>query len=148
MGATDFDPQGSTREENPEQVPLAHDGDPATAWTTVPYARTGLSGKDGVGVIFDLGEVREVARAELTLVGAGSSVELRVPEADPETITTPPADRIDQWSRVADAGTAPVSVTLTPTQPVRTRFVLVLLTDVPATGPTFSGGIAEAVFWG
>lgn len=145
--ATDFDPQGSTGEENPDQVPLAHDGNPATAWMTVDYARTGLSGKDGVGVLFDLGEVRQVARADLVLVGSGSSVELRIPATNADTITEAPKG-MDQWTSVADATAAPEQVTLTPEQPVRTRFVLVMFTELPKVGAIYRGGLAEATFWG
>lgn len=145
--AIDFDPQGDTREENPKQVPLAHDGDPGTAWTTVDYRRANLSGKDGVGIVFDLGEVHEVARAELELVGVGSAVELRVPAKEAETITTPPLNSIDQWTSVARADHAGAQVTLTPQQPVRTRYLLVMFTELPAAGQNFRGGIAEAAFW-
>lgn len=147
VSATDFDPQGSTREENPDQVPFAHDADAATAWMTVDYARTGLSGKDGVGVVFDLGEVREVARAELVLVGSGSSVQLRVPAAGADTATEAPQE-LDGWIPIADAAAAPEQVALVPEGPVRTRFVLVMFTELPQVGVIYRGGIAEAVFWG
>lgn len=146
--ATDFDPQGSTRQENPEQVPLAHDGVPTTAWTTVDYARPDLSGKDGVGIIVDLGDVREVARADLMLAGPGTSVEVRVPRADPGGVAVPPTDELDQWREIASAERAPQQVTLVPGTSVRTRFVLILLTELPSAGANYRGGIAEVVLWG
>lgn len=146
--AADFDPQGDDRHENPDQVPLAHDNDPNTAWRTVNYREARMSGKDGLGIVFDLGEVRPVSRAELRLVGAPTGVELRIPATDPETVAAAPMDSAGQWRAVAQARATDPQVTLTPGQPVRTRFILVYLTELPADGSTFRGGIAEARFLG
>lgn len=146
--ATDFDPQGSTRQENPEQVSLAFDGDPTTAWTTVDYAQPDLSGKDGVGIIVDLGEVREVARADLALADPGTSVEMRIPRSDPEDDAVAPTDDLFQWREIASAERAPAQVTLLPDTSVRTRFVLIFLTELPPAGANYRGGIAEVVLWG
>jgi eukaryotic-like serine/threonine-protein kinase len=61
----DFDPQG-TGGEHPDEVGLAVDGNPSTAWTTEDY-QDPLSalGKDGVGLVFDLGDEVEVASVEV-----------------------------------------------------------------------------------
>lgn len=146
--AADFDPQGSDRAENPEQVRLAWDGNPETAWSTVPYRTANLSGKDGTGIMFDLGTVRDVTRADLLLAGDGTSVELRIPTAPPEALTEAPMGSLSQWQPVAAADAAPAQTTLTPQSPVRTRYVVVLLTELPADGNSYRGGIAEAAFWG
>lgn len=65
QSATDFDPQGSGG-EHPDEVDLAIDGDPSTAWTTENY-QDPLSalGKDGVGLVLDLGDSVEVASVEV-----------------------------------------------------------------------------------
>ena len=62
--ATDFDPQGTPPEENPELAPLAVDGDKTTAWRTLNYKQNfGPGGlKSGVGLILDLGARRSVTR--------------------------------------------------------------------------------------
>ncbi|MDO5498421.1 MAG: murein biosynthesis integral membrane protein MurJ [Propionibacteriaceae bacterium] len=149
VAADDFDPQPpGNGEENPGLVPLAHDGDPGTAWQTVDYAQADMTNKDGVGIVFDLGEVRSVARARLTLVGAGTSVELRIPAQEADNIVAAPMERVNQWERIAGAELAPEEVVLTADRPVQTRFVLVLLTELPEVGVNYRGGIAEAVFEG
>ena len=65
QSVADFDPQGGDG-EHPEQRDLAVDGDPATAWTTENY-QDPLSalGKDGVGLVLDLGDEVEVASVEV-----------------------------------------------------------------------------------
>jgi eukaryotic-like serine/threonine-protein kinase len=65
QSALDFDPQGDGTEHS-DEVNLAIDGDPATAWTTEDY-QDPLSalGKDGVGLVLDLGEAVEVASIEV-----------------------------------------------------------------------------------
>jgi hypothetical protein len=61
----DFDPEGDGG-EHPDEVGLAVDGNPSTAWTTEDY-QDPLSalGKDGVGLVFDLGDEVEVASVEV-----------------------------------------------------------------------------------
>ena len=149
VSARDFDPRGNDRQENPDTVPRAHDGNPDTAWTTVPYRNADMDkAPDGVGLIFDLGEVRQVSRVDLTLAGAGTSLAVRIPTSGADTLTEPPTTSMDQWRSIAEAKTAPAQITLTPNEPVRIRFVLVALTELPPDGPGFRGGIAEAVFLG
>jgi serine/threonine protein kinase len=63
--AQDFDPYGDD-EEHSEEVVLAYDGDAGTAWETENYSSPlEAQGKAGVGVVFDLGEPREVGSIEL-----------------------------------------------------------------------------------
>ena len=54
---TSFDPDGTDKEEHPEQVQLAVDGDPSTGWTTVCYKDRYVGGKRGVGLVVELGAV-------------------------------------------------------------------------------------------
>lgn len=49
-----FDPDGDG-EERDDLAALAIDGDPETAWSTVCYANEYLGGKQGVGLVLDLG---------------------------------------------------------------------------------------------
>ena len=144
--ATDFDPQGNDRQENPDAVPLAFDGDPDTAWTTVGYAQADMSNKDGVGVVFDLGEVREVSSVDLLLDGSPSSVALLVPHT--EATVEAPLEQLGQWREIAAATGAGEQVTLTPAEPAATRFVFVMFTELPFDGTNFTGALAEVTFWG
>jgi eukaryotic-like serine/threonine-protein kinase len=59
----DFDPQGDNREEHPEAVPAATDGNRETFWTTETY---NTFEKDGVGIVLDAGSPVKLSR--LTVV--------------------------------------------------------------------------------
>ncbi len=60
-GADDFDPFGDDRAENPDEVPNAFDGDPATAWTTQSYNDRDITRlKPGVGLVLTAAQVAEL----------------------------------------------------------------------------------------
>lgn len=59
-----FDPFGDLA-ENDSTAPLALDGDEATAWRSENYF-DGTLNKDGVGLLFDLGEPRDVVGFDLS----------------------------------------------------------------------------------
>ena len=142
----DFDPQGADdQRENPGEVPLAFDGDPATRWRTVAYIGNPRLGnlKRGVGLVLDLGSAQPVAAVQVTLSGTGTNLDLRVPRLDPETVTRAPLGSDRDWRVVAAQTGAGRSATLTAEQPVTTRFVLVYLTSLPREGGRYRGGISE-----
>ncbi|GAB3708592.1 murein biosynthesis integral membrane protein MurJ [Mariniluteicoccus flavus] len=147
VSATDFDPQGDSREENRAQAPLAIDGKPETAWTTVTY-RNPTMDKDGVGIIVDLGRPVSVAEAKVLLKGTGTTFDLRVPATGADTRTTPPTDSVKDWTSVASVANAGESAEVKLDQPVVTRFVLVNLTQLPKTAQGHQGGVAEVTFAG
>jgi hypothetical protein len=136
LSGTDFDPDGNGH-ENPDQVPLAFDEDLATAWRTVSYDQSNLAPKSGVGVLFDLGQVETVGAVRLNLVGAGTTLQVRVSALPGKT----PADftAFGSGTNVGDL------FTLRSQQPVQARYVLVWLTGLPADGTTYRGGITEIV---
>ena len=146
VSARDFDPQGDTREENRDEVPLAIDGDTSTRWTTVTYKGNPRLGgiKRGVGLVLDLGEAHQVGSVKLRLSGDDTDVQLRVPDDDPATTTAAPYGSDKSWRSVASRSGAGSSTTLTPDEPVTTRFVLVYLTSLPKEGSGYRGGIYEA----
>jgi serine/threonine protein kinase len=63
QAATDFDPFG-TSGEHPEEVQLAIDGNPTTAWTTETYESVDL-GKEGVGLYVDAGKLVPASTLEV-----------------------------------------------------------------------------------
>ncbi len=143
VSARDFDPEGNG-EEHHDQVPLAFDGKPSTAWTTLTYyGRADLGGlKQGVGLVLDLGQVRTIGSVTLDLVGRGTTLQLG-------TANSYGASRSD-YTTVATATVAGTSTTLRLSPPVQARYLLVWLTRLPAdplestpTQPAFRGGIAE-----
>jgi putative peptidoglycan lipid II flippase len=143
--ARDFDPQGEDKTENPDEVSLAYDGDPATRWRTVQYFSSPKLGnlKRGVGLVLDLGAPQPVRSVQLSLSGAGTTVEFRVPLSDPSLTTTPPMSSDNRWRTVTAEPKAVESATLTAEQAVTTRYVLVYLTSLPKEGNGYRGGIYE-----
>ena len=144
-GARDFDPQGEDKTENPDEVRLAYDGDPATRWRTVQYFGNPKLGniKRGVGLVLDLETPQQVRSVQLTLSGTGTAVEFRVPETDPAQTPQPPMGSDKRWRTVAAESKAGQSATLTAKQDVTTRYVLVYLTSLPKEGNGYRGGIYE-----
>lgn len=136
VSGADFDPDGND-EENPEDVPLAFDDNLATAWRTVSYDQSDLAPKAGVGVVFDLGEVETVGAVRLNLVGAGSTLQVRVSETS--------GARVKDFALYGAATNVGDLVTLRGQEPVRARYVLVWLTGLPPDGTTYRGGIGEIV---
>lgn len=75
--AQDFDPGGDGT-EHPTEADLAWDGDRATSWTTETYEDSfEVLGKNGVGLLFDLGESTEVSAVEIFSASPGMDVEVR-----------------------------------------------------------------------
>lgn len=144
VATQDFDPEGNG-EEHPQQVSLAWDGNPETSWRTMNYKEAEIGNKTGVGLIFDLGETRQVSRVELELDGNGTSLDVRVPTAAADT--TPPLVSANLWRPVGAVNLTPAATSIGLDQPVQTRYVLIYLTELPAAGAEFTGGIAEARFW-
>ncbi len=147
--ADDFDPKadGGDATENGKNARLAVDGDPSTAWRTEKYRSAALGGrKPGTGIVLDLGQVRTVTSVHLTLEGKGTAVDLKVPAKPADSA---PMKSVSQWQTMASATDAGTSVTLTPPQPLQTRFLLVYVTSLPAIGgDLYRAGIAEAVVSG
>jgi hypothetical protein len=147
-GVSDFDPEGDGT-ENPDQVPLAVDGDPSTQWQTAAYRnRPDFGGlKSGVGLLVDLGRPRTVASVTVLLTNPGADLQLRT---GPRRATT--ADGYRVVATATDAGhgggTQRGTVTLKPTAPVRSQYWVVWFTRLPKVGGDYVDGIAEMTFRG
>ena len=145
VGAQVFDPRadGGDARENGEQVALALDADPATAWRTEVYGRSAdFNGrKPGVGLVLDLGATRRVGWVTLDL-GAGVTVaDLRVPLD--ATATTPPLTGRSAWRIVQPLAPSTGQVVVHLDAPVETRFLLVYLTRLPERDGQYQGAIAS-----
>jgi len=135
--AADFDPQGAEpREENPDQVPNAIDGDPATAWTTSTYKQNfGPAGlKNGVGLVVDLGEGKGVRQVVVSTTGGPTSLAAYVTTTAPTGIAT-----------LTPVGTASGTgdLTISVDEAVSGQFVTVWLTLLPLVDGGFRGTITE-----
>jgi len=143
VGAKDFDPKpDGNGEEHGDDVPKTYDGKPNTTWTTMSYSRANLGGqKPGVGIIYDLGTPTAVSKVQVALQGDGTSLQLMVPKDD--TSTSPSA--VSGWKAVATEEDQPEgTVTLTPSAPTETQYVLVWLTKLPKEdGGKYRGTISE-----
>ncbi|MEU9995594.1 protein kinase family protein [Streptomyces sp. NPDC050848] len=136
-GASDFDPQGDGT-ETPSEIGNAFDGNPSTSWQTSIYYGYSNFGrlKEGVGLVLDLGTVQEISKVEVAFQGA-TSVQLRTA---PESASSQPTSA-DAFTTVdSDSGT---QVALTADKPVKTRYVLVWLTDLPGSGQGYRGKITD-----
>lgn len=124
-GARDFDPLGPDGSENPNDIDKIYDTAAGTYWQTSYYASSDFGRlKSGVGVVLDLGNVEQVGKVTVTFVG-NTSVELRAASGDHGTEPT----SLDGYSKVAEGSGA--SVTLKPGKSLKSRYLLVWLTDLP-----------------
>ena len=148
-GAVEFSPRGVPIAA--DKAPLSIDGDAGTAWLTSEYQNYPNFGNipnraDGSGIVVDLGSVQSVSAVRLTLPVAGETLEVL---AAPAGATSAPTQGSAQFSqRVSNLGkvqgTAFTSDTLA--TPVRTRYLLIHLTSLPAEADNpgkYRGGISE-----
>lgn len=136
-GAYDFDPLGDGSEK-PQGIKNAYDGDPSSFWNTDGYFSADFGRlKKGVGLVLDLGKAQQVGSVDVSFLGT-TSVELRTAPADAASAPGAP----DAFTTQA-SGTGG-KVTLKPTKPVTTRYVLVWLTKLPASNEgNFRGKITD-----
>ncbi|MFE5395666.1 serine/threonine protein kinase [Streptomyces sp. NPDC056568] len=135
-GGHDFDPFGRDGSEYPESVSKAYDGDPTTYWQTSHYASADFGRlKQGVGIVIDLGKVQQVGKVAVTF-GGDTSVELRAggdTESEPQSF--------DGYTKVATgSGT---TVELQPDETLKSRYLLVWLTELPLTDGQFRGRVTD-----
>jgi Protein kinase domain len=136
----EFDPDDPGGGENPEQAPLATDGDPATAWQTQTYFDGPVLApyRSGVGLTLDLGEAVEVSEVQVTLLRGPYDLQLlAAPEAGGAPTAVDGLDTLDTRSGVSS------QVTLEAEEPVTARYLVIWLTALAPTDGGFKGGIAE-----
>ena len=143
ISAKDFDPKpDGNGSEHPEDVGNTYDGKVSTTWTTMSYSRANLGGqKPGVGIIYDLGTKTKVSKVAVAVKGDGTSLQVLVPKGD--TSTSP--STVSGWTPVATEEEQPEgTVTLTPSAPAETQYVLVWVTNLPKEdGGKYRGEISE-----
>jgi hypothetical protein len=130
--------------ESEELAATVNDDDPDTAWLTSQYTSPDLDGKEGVGLVLDLGQPQDVQQVRLNLVGQGSNVDIRVADR----ILPDPA----LWTPLASAFAPRDRISIRSPRPVTGRYVLVWFTQVPpavdsGTG-VYQGGVRSAVVSG
>lgn len=126
VGTGILDPQGSGREST-KNAGNAYDGDPESYWQTLHYASAQFGNlKQGVGLILDLGQVKEVTTVKVGFKGQTSVDFLAAPKSTSSMPTS-----LGDFSEVSSGkGT---EVDLQAEKPIETRYVLVWLTELPLT---------------
>ncbi len=130
--------------ESEDLAVLVNDDDPETAWLTSEYTTPTLDGKDGVGLILDLGQPQDVQEVSLKLVGRGSAIDVRIADrvlADPAL-----------WTPLATAAGTRENIAVRAPRPVNGRYVLVWFTRVPPAedqgAGVYQGGVRAAAVSG
>lgn len=136
-GARDYDPLGGDGSEKPAAIKNVHDEDLSTFWHTDGYYTAAFGNlKEGVGVVLDLGKVQQVGAVDVSFLGGTTSVELRTTESS--SVPALPSG----FTKVADGSGTKVS--LKPDEPVKARYVLVWLTNLPLSDDgRFRGKVSD-----
>lgn len=128
----------------PALAPKTIDNDHESAWITPEYYNYPNFGRleqehDGSGIIVDLGEAKDVSGLEVDMYVAGQTVEVLAAPADAANPGTVGAfsQRITKLER------ADKKLQATLETPVRTRYVLIHVTELPPSGGGYRGGINE-----
>jgi serine/threonine-protein kinase len=141
--ARTFDPPPGDGEEREDLLAAATDGDLTTAWTTLCYDNQYMGGKDGVGLVLDLGAAH-AGTFTFTLGSAPYQVKVYgAPEgSQPATFSA--------WGTPADkfSGSEPLTESVVFSTPV--RYVLLsfneLAPDAGCTDNRYRGAIQEMSF--
>ncbi|MER8156054.1 protein kinase family protein [Streptomyces sp. NPDC094472] len=129
----------------PDKVDGAVDGDAGTAWVTKEFWNYPNFGnlprrKQGSGIVVDLGSAKSVSSIDIDFYRAGQKVEVLA--ADPSASN--PTSLSAFSKHLTDLKSAGKKLTTVLDKPVRTRFVLVHITELPAsTADRYRGGISE-----
>ncbi|MGW2510730.1 protein kinase family protein [Streptomyces scopuliridis] len=147
--ASEFMPSGSGIK--PALVPNAIDGKAGTAWITLQYQNYPNFGnlpdrKQGSGIIVDLGSVQDVSGIDIDMYRGGQKAEVLAAGAD----ASDPSALADFSQRLTKLETVAGTLKTTLDKPVRTRYVLIHITELPTDGSAdrFRGGISEITFTG
>ncbi len=90
--------------------------------------------------MLDLGAAKDVRQVKVTLAGTPTTLQLRAAPAD---ATTAPTGSVDDYRLVKTATATGTTATFKLDTPIRSRFLLVGLTSVPAVPGGYEGKVAE-----
>ncbi|NEB07481.1 serine/threonine protein kinase [Streptomyces coelicoflavus] len=129
----------------PQDVANTYDGDASTFWRTKKYTDGPKLApyKPGVGIVYDLGSEQDVSTASIGLRYTGDHTTVHLYAAD----SLAPSTGVDGMKEIASATTTDTSLTAKASKPVKTRYVLLWMTDVPnAPSDGYSGaGYKQAI---
>lgn len=128
-----------------EDVHLATDGNAGTAWITPKYNGYANYGnlpnrKGGSGIVVDLGSVQDVYGIDVAMYRGGQKVQVLAAGEGASS----PSGLSDFSQRLTELGQTGSNVKTTLDKPVRTRYVLIHITELaPESANEFRGGISE-----
>jgi eukaryotic-like serine/threonine-protein kinase len=140
-----WDPVGRN-DDNPDQVGLAADGDPTTAWRSGDYDRDFLDdGREGIGLVFDLGEDAEVRDVIVNANRGGVDVSIyRSSE-----FVDPGFGNLQPWGSAMASVSDIRAVQTFQLSPSSGRFWLLWITGLStAGGDSYNAEVAEVTFVG
>jgi hypothetical protein len=140
-GARSEDPQGPDGNEHPDQVGMAIDGDPATAWTTDHYATATFGNlKTGVGLWVEFDSSAEVHTVTITSSLPGWTFQLY---ATPEASGTPLASAKGSTTFTAAEGLTTITL-----RPRPAAGLLIWITGLAPDHGKFSASIEDVAVRG
>ncbi|MFI7352817.1 protein kinase family protein [Streptomyces avidinii] len=128
----------------PALAPKTVDNDAGTAWITPEYYNYANFGRleqenNGSGIIVDLGEVRDVSGIDIDLYLPGQTAEVLAAPAE----AAGPSSVASFSQRITELKRVDKKIEKTLDAPIRTRYVLVHVTELPSSGGGYRGGINE-----
>ncbi|MCC3766506.1 protein kinase family protein [Streptomyces sp. UNOC14_S4] len=142
--ATEFSPKDSPMAEN--KASLTVDNDQSTGWYTGAFYNHSNFGnlpnrKQGSGIIVDLGSIKNVTGVDVTMY-SGQTIEV----LGADSPDSRPTDLSGFKKKIIDSRTAGAELKANAAKPVKTRYVLIHITDLPPDpkgGNGYRGGINE-----
>ncbi|MET9825083.1 MULTISPECIES: protein kinase family protein [unclassified Streptomyces] len=143
QGAQEYVASGSA--QAPQDVANTYDGDASTFWRTKKYNEGPKLApyKPGVGIVYDLGSPQDVSTASIGLRYTGDHTTVHFYATD----SLSPSAGVDGMKEIASSTTTGTSLTAKASKAVKTRYVLLWMTDVPnAPSDGYSGaGYKQAI---
>jgi eukaryotic-like serine/threonine-protein kinase len=138
QGANDFDPSPGDEDEHGEEVGLAVDGSPNTAWTTETYESETLNNKPGVGLYLDAGEPVTASQLVIETGTPGWALEVYGAAEDPP-------EALADWEGPIGTGIAAGREETVPVDPpVPFRYYLVWITNPAETEDGYGAEVNDA----
>jgi hypothetical protein len=129
VGADVYNPLGSSGDDDPSEAPKAIDDDDSTFWHTSYYLGHSRFGnlKKGTGLILDMGRPVRLSQVAVQL-GASCCTQVVIEVGNSNTVSSA---ALSTFTPVQSSNAAHGRTTFDVTKPVKGRYVLIWITDLP-----------------